>query len=380
MRLCPPPTACRRSPARGGVGAPLHRPLVASWPSSWPGSAARSSATPSPTCRATAPTASWKGLGLVLGGVSGAVGVAVVAVLALRAMGEWRIIELTGDPGPGPHQAPPAPVATAPRPTAAGRRPTWPSGGRPAAASESLDRAAPRSIATKSTGTDMVTEMDPGPSTLIVGVCSPPGPTTACWARRAPTRPARRGRAGSSIPSTARPTTCTATRAFASRSRPRSTARSSPGWWSTRPRRHLHRAARGGGATRNGEPITLLGRSTDLRRALVATGFGYDRRPAPPPGRRCSRRSSPRSATSAGWARPPSTCARSPAGGSTPTTSWASPLGLRRRRAHRRRGRGDLVTDLDGGPDRRAFALAAQPAPARRRCGRPATAARRRRV
>ena len=41
----------------------------------------------------------WKGLGLVIGGVVAAGGVAIVAVLVLRAMGEWRIIEQTGDPG-----------------------------------------------------------------------------------------------------------------------------------------------------------------------------------------------------------------------------------------------------------------------------------------
>jgi hypothetical protein len=40
----------------------------------------------------------WKGLGLVVGGVIAAGGVAIVAVLVLRAMGEWRIIEQTGDP------------------------------------------------------------------------------------------------------------------------------------------------------------------------------------------------------------------------------------------------------------------------------------------
>lgn len=40
----------------------------------------------------------WRGLGLVLGAIIAAGGVAVVAVLVLRAMGEWRIIEQTGDP------------------------------------------------------------------------------------------------------------------------------------------------------------------------------------------------------------------------------------------------------------------------------------------
>ena len=40
----------------------------------------------------------WKGLGAIVGGAIAAGGVAIVAVLVLRAMGEWRIIEQTGDP------------------------------------------------------------------------------------------------------------------------------------------------------------------------------------------------------------------------------------------------------------------------------------------
>ena len=40
----------------------------------------------------------WKGLGLLIGGAAAAGGVAVVAVLVLRAMSEWRLIEQTGDP------------------------------------------------------------------------------------------------------------------------------------------------------------------------------------------------------------------------------------------------------------------------------------------
>ncbi len=38
------------------------------------------------------------GVGALLGAVVGAGGVAVVAVLVLRAMGEWRTIQQTGDP------------------------------------------------------------------------------------------------------------------------------------------------------------------------------------------------------------------------------------------------------------------------------------------
>lgn len=38
------------------------------------------------------------GLGALIGALVGAGGVAVVAVLVLRAMGEWRTIQQTGDP------------------------------------------------------------------------------------------------------------------------------------------------------------------------------------------------------------------------------------------------------------------------------------------
>ena len=85
----------------------------------------------------------------------------------------------------------------------------------------------------------------------------------------------------------------------------------------------LHRdvfaAARGGGATRNGEPIRCS-QETDLSKALVATGFGYD------PARRREQgevvaRSSVRSATSGAWAPPRSTFARLRAGVLTPISS-----------------------------------------------------------
>jgi hypothetical protein len=47
-----------------------------------------------------------KGLGALIGALIGAVGVAVVATLALRAMGEWRVIQHRedGDPSQGEGQ------------------------------------------------------------------------------------------------------------------------------------------------------------------------------------------------------------------------------------------------------------------------------------
>lgn len=41
------------------------------------------------------------GSGALIGAVIGAGGVAIVAVLVLRAMGEWRTIQHTGDPTAG---------------------------------------------------------------------------------------------------------------------------------------------------------------------------------------------------------------------------------------------------------------------------------------
>jgi len=43
----------------------------------------------------------WAGVGGLVGALIGAGGVAVVAVLVLRAMGEWAVIVETGDPAAG---------------------------------------------------------------------------------------------------------------------------------------------------------------------------------------------------------------------------------------------------------------------------------------
>jgi hypothetical protein len=43
-----------------------------------------------------------KGIGGLVGALTGALGVAVVAVLALRAMGEWKTIQERDDKRPGP--------------------------------------------------------------------------------------------------------------------------------------------------------------------------------------------------------------------------------------------------------------------------------------
>jgi hypothetical protein len=58
------------------------------------------------------------GLGLLVGGVVAAGGTAVVAVLTLRAMGEWRTIQDRGGPPPSPprgRRPPSGPGAPPPR-------------------------------------------------------------------------------------------------------------------------------------------------------------------------------------------------------------------------------------------------------------------------
>lgn len=48
----------------------------------------------------------WAGVGGLVGAVFGAGGVGVVAVLVLRAMGEWRTIQEAGDPAAARRQRP----------------------------------------------------------------------------------------------------------------------------------------------------------------------------------------------------------------------------------------------------------------------------------
>ena len=96
-------------------------------------------------------------------------------------------------------------------------------------------------------------------------------------------------------------------------------------------------AVRGGGARRNGAPIACSTRADDLATALCATGFAYDPARRRAPGRRARPGPRPGPRHPARWAPPPSTCARSPAAGSTPTgRRGLGPLGPRRRQPHRR--------------------------------------------
>ena len=179
--------------------------------------------------------------------------------------------------------------------------------------------------------------------------CAGPAPTTPSSARR--TGGADRAPAASpgwSTRSTAPSTTSTTS--------PRMPCRS-PRWSATRPRPEsggpfagavfnpvtgeLFRAAPGRRRWRLARPgprAPLRPAACDpLDQALVATGFGYAAGPRERQGR-SSLDLLRRSATSAGSAAPPSTCASSPPAGSTRTTSRAQPVGPRGRLAGRHRG------------------------------------------
>ena len=105
-------------------------------------------------------------------------------------------------------------------------------------------------------------------------------------------------------------------------------------------------AVRGDGAYCNDRRLAVAGPPT-LATALLATGFAYKAETRARQARVLTT-CCPRCATSAGPGRPPSTCAPSPWAGSTPTTSAAWAVGLRRRRLHRPGGR-----RLGGRPRRR---------------------------
>ena len=92
-------------------------------------------------------------------------------------------------------------------------------------------------------------------------------------------------------------------------------------------RRHVHRRPRRRRAAATAQPIALLDQPTTSPRRPVRHRLRLRPRPPAPAGRGARRRSSPASATSAGWARPPSTSARWRAAGSTPTGSGASARG-----------------------------------------------------
>ena len=217
----------------------------------------------------------------------------------------------------------------------------------------------------------------------------PSGPTTACWARRAPRARVAAAGAGWSTRSTAPPTSSTASRRGRCRSRSRTARAPRSAWCTTRGRGETFtRRPRRAAPQLNGEPIAVGG-CDRLERALVATGFGYERR-APRRARpRCWRACSRACATSAararrrstspGWPRPPRRLLRArPQALGLGGGAAAGDRGGRRRagaarRAPRARGRG--LPGAAGGPGRATRRLARPscrlprgPAPSSRRC------------
>ena len=175
-------------------------------------------------------------------------------------------------------------------------------------------------VDTKSSATDMVTEMDRASErAAAASACTSCAPTTPSSARRAATAPGTTG-----VTWVVDPLDGTTNYLYRY-----------PGWNvsvgaeidgvpvagavvvpATGDR---FAAAVGHGATRNGAPIRL-GEPAPLATSLLGTGFNYDpaTRARPGPGRWWP--SSTGSATSGVAAPPPPTCARWPAAGSTPST------------------------------------------------------------
>ena len=145
-------------------------------------------------------------------------------------------------------------------------------------------------ISTKSTGTDMVTEMDRASEASSSRASSSAGRTTASSARKAPTSPGHRACAGSSTRSTARPTTSTGSR-LRRLDRGRADGEVVAGVVQrSAARRRVHRA-RGAGATRNGEPLRAPDQTTSrgarrdrlLLRRPERRAAGRGAGPGPPP-------------------------------------------------------------------------------------------------
>ena len=209
--------------------------------------------------------------------------------------------------------------------------------GRCAAARRAARR--PRAtVETKSSPTDMVTEMDRASERLIVSTLLAARPDDGILGEEGSTRPGTSGAAVGRRPARRHDQLPVRPSRLGRVDRRRGRRRGG-GRRGGRPAHgELFTATRGGGARRDGEPIRCLGLH-DLATALVGTGFGYDARAAARGRRRCWSRCCPGSATSAAWGRPPSTCARWRAAGSTPTTSGGWPVGPGGRRPDRRRGR-----------------------------------------
>ena len=267
----------------------------------------------------------WAGLGGLLGAVVFAVGVGIVAVLAMRAMGEWRVIEHTPGAGraPGPRRlSVSAPDLAALRDLAVdvavrGRR-----------AAVGHGRRSPGGPSTPSRPRPTWSPRWTGPARpCSCGGCGSCGPTTASSARRGRRTPAPPAWSwvvdpldGTTNYLYRHPGWNVSVGATVDGVPDRRAPSSSPS------QGDVFAAATGLGATRNGRALRI-GPPAPLGQA--PRGHRLRLRPGDPagPGRGARPTHRPRSATSAAAARRPPTCARWRAGDSTPTTRPAWPSG-----------------------------------------------------
>ena len=157
-----------------------------------------------------------KGIGLLVGAVTAAIGMAIVAVLVMRAMGEWREIEDRDQRRTCPPMNDPIDVTVA---TAAddlrrlAERLALAAGTQALTGRRSLGVGQPASHDTKSTVTDLVTEFDRAAEAPDRRRTAPPAPDDGDR-RRGGHRRRRHdpGSTGSSTRSTARPTSSTTCR------------------------------------------------------------------------------------------------------------------------------------------------------------------------
>ena len=133
------------------------------------------------------------------------------------------------------------------------------------------------SVETKSSPTDLVSQIDKEAERLIVERLRAERPDDALLAEEGSLHERRPAAcAGWSTRWTARPTTSTATRPTPRPSPSRSTARRGSAWSSTRAPDASTRRSPGHGARLRRTRPSGRASQTDLSRALVATGFSYD--------------------------------------------------------------------------------------------------------
>ncbi|HEY5156049.1 MAG TPA: inositol monophosphatase family protein [Acidimicrobiales bacterium] len=129
-------------------------------------------------------------------------------------------------------------------------------------------------VETKSTGTDMVSEMDRGAERLIVEALLGARPDDGLLGEEGAARPGTSGVRWVIDPLDGTTNYLYGHPSFSVSIAAEQDGRAVAGVVIDVPTGEVYRAVRGGGATRDGATISVSG-ETDLARALVATGFGY---------------------------------------------------------------------------------------------------------